>query len=99
VKHEEGRGVGVKNPKPSCHGLVSGTPHGMEMGDVAWGWHSGTYQVVVVVQLCGRETQGGERVWVKIRNRAAVAWFQATMGLQEVEGGAVWLQPPPSMLT
>jgi hypothetical protein len=45
----------VKNQKPSRRGSVSGAPHGTGMGDVAWGWHGGTYQAMVV-GLCGCET-------------------------------------------
>ena len=50
--------------------------------------------VVVVVGLCIREMRGAERVGQKTRNRAAVTRFQAAMGLQEVERGAVGLRPP-----
>jgi hypothetical protein len=50
----------VKNQKPSRRGSVSGAPCGTGMGDGAWGWHGGTYQVVVVVVVgsCGCETRG-----------------------------------------
>ena len=45
AKHE---GVWVKNPKPSRRGSVSGAPCGTGTGDVAWGWHGGAYEVMVV---------------------------------------------------
>ena len=60
AKHEEGRGVWVKIPKPSPCGSVSGAPCGTGMGDGAWGWHVGTYQAAAAVGLCGRETRGGQ---------------------------------------
>jgi hypothetical protein len=50
----------VKTLKLSHHGSVLGAPCGMGVGDGAWGWYGGTYEVVVVVGLCSRETRGGE---------------------------------------
>jgi len=86
--------VWVEIPKPSRCGSVSGAPCETAMGDSAQGWGGGTYEVVVVVGSCVRETRGAERVGQKTRNRAAVARFRAAVGLQEVEGGAVGLQLP-----
>ena len=60
-----GGGLG-QNQKPSCCGSVFGAPCGTAMGDGASGWHSGTYEAVVVVGSWGREARGGEGVWVKI---------------------------------
>jgi hypothetical protein len=63
------------------------------MGDNAWRWRGGTYQVVVVVGLCTREMRGGEGCWAKTQNRAIVARFMAHCVQQRwgmvCEGGAV----------
>jgi hypothetical protein len=69
-KHEAGEGVWAKRPKLSHSGLISGAPCGTAKGDGAEGWCGGAYEVAAVVGLCARETQGRERVWAKIRNRA-----------------------------
>jgi len=51
----------AKKQKPSRRGSISGAPLGTAAeGDGGMGWGS-VYQVVVVVELCVRETQGRGR--------------------------------------
>jgi hypothetical protein len=58
-KQEARDGVWAKNPKPSCHSSVSGTPCEMAAGHDAEGWWDGV--LVVVVRLSGwkRKVRGG----------------------------------------
>ena len=78
LRTPRGEGDWVKNPKLSRRGSVSGMPRGTGTGDVAWGWHSGAYEVMVVVGgLCARKTRGGGGGWAETRNQAIMAQFRA----------------------
>jgi hypothetical protein len=82
-----------QSPKLSHCGSVSVASHENTTGDIAYGWGGGMYKVVEVAGSCVHETRGAKQVGQKTPHRAAVARFRAAVGLQEVEGGAVELQP------
>jgi hypothetical protein len=62
---------------------------------VVWCWSGGSGGGAAIRLEAGERKGFGP----KTRNRAAVARFWAEMGPQEVEMGAVGLQPPPPVLT
>ena len=97
AKHEEGRGVWVKIPKPSRRGLVLGAPCGTGVGDGAWGWHGGTYEAAAAaVGSCGRKTRGGEGGWVKNPKLSHRGSVLGCNGAAEGGGGCCGVTDTPS---
>ena len=81
--------LGAKNHETEHNGSVSGAPCETAVESDGGRWLGGVDEVLVVAGSCVQQWKARQGVGTKNQNQAAVGWFQAASGPQEMEGGSV----------